>query len=590
MKNLKYILFSLLAFAMTACNNDAFFELQRPPQFPWNSVSELEFAAVAPYNKFFYTGWSAPQSNHILNQVIQSDYFRFVGNVEGYATDQVYKRKYSDRVADVEGLYTSMYGVIGLCNNGLEFYRTTNNDPFPYASDADSVNNVNRIKGELLFMRAYAYYHLAVTFCPPYGHGANNDTKILVKRDHISYSSEDALNNAPATTGAIYDMMVADLKEAKSLLPTDWVDGMHLSYKNRGRANKWAASAVLAQVYFTMGKFTGTESALTELDDVIGNGGYSLTTDPFECFNNSSTALLSSETSSKEVIFWNFCADIKMFPTIHNSFRFTHFNKAFRDAKLGGNGNTSAGTSPKWSFTGWWQMCMAKNALVEMGWMNSDGSETNTALWDKRYNNPTSTAGYVNEKGLFYRFEGCYKDTIEFNAAKLATKQLGRRTAASDDGKYIISAKYAPLIGKTEPVVLVNKYYRTADGKMQNTPVIRLAELYLNRAMIKKRANIAGWAADYNKVAARAWNATLAGTAYVNKTDAEVSERMILVERWKELAGEDVWYIPFCEALGYEIGQGDRTSADNTASIKPPYSSDYWKNCIPLSELDFQPK
>jgi len=70
----------------------------------------------------------------------------------------------------------------------------------------------------------------------------------------------------------------------------------------------------------------------------------------------------------------------------------------------------------------------------------------------------------------------------------------------------------------------------------------------------------------------------------------EVRERDILVERWKELAGEDDWYLQYCAALGYEIGQGDRLPSENTPNIAPPYSDAYWKNCIPLSELDFQKK
>jgi len=143
------------------------------------------------------------------------------------------------------------------------------------------------------------------------------------------------------------------------------------------------------------------------------------------------------------------------------------------------------------------------------------------------------------------------------------------------------------LIGQN-PVVLVNKHFRSTEGRLQNLPLIRLAELYLTRAMIKKQAGIPGWAADYNMVARRAWNATAAGSAYVDKSDSEVTERMILVERWKELAGEDGWYLPFCMAAGFEIGQGDRIPEDNTLSLTAPYSDDYWKNCIPLSELDFQ--
>lgn len=594
MKKVKLILFIVLAICLTSCNNEEFFKLDRKPQYPWNSVEQLEFAAVSPYNKMFYGGYGTPQVLNLVNQVMQSDYFRFFGNVEGYGTDQIYKRKYTDRISYIQNLYGYLYGVIGLCNNGLELYRTTDNNPFPLCSAADKTKNVDRIRGELLFMRAYANYQLAITFCPAYIYGGANDSRILVKRDHVSLNSEDALNNTPATTAEIYEMIVSDLVLAKSLLPVGWEDGMHVSYKNRARANKWTASAFLAQVYFTMGKFSNADSpdpanALTELNDVIDNGGYTLAANPFDCFNNSSTSILSTDVGSSEVIFWAFYADSKMFPSIHNSLFLPLLNKCARDSKNGGNGNVSTGSSPKWSnFPHWLQMTLSKTALVKMGWMNADGTEPVAAINDKRYwNNKTPiTPGYRNEMGLFYRYEGAYKDTTSYRIAT-GIKVLGRRTGASDDGKYIISEEHGGLIGANEPIVLINKYFRTTEGRFQNIPMIRLAELYLNRAMIKKRAGM-DCSSDFNKVAQRAWNTS--GGAYVAKTNGEITEEMILMERLKELAGEDAWYLPFCKALGYTIGQGDRTTEQAVSDIVPPYSNDYWKNCIPLSELDFQKK
>jgi len=569
-----------------SCNNDQFFELQRPQQYPWSSVQEFEFAAVSPYQAMFHGGWGATYSNHSLNQVMLSDYFRFLGNVEGYATEQVYKRSFGDRVGDVEGLYGKLYAVVGAANSGLEAFRTLNDDPFPYASAEDKEKNINRIKGELLFMRAFAYYHLAVTFCPAYGYGDNNNVKVLVKRDKATFSSEEAMQNEPVSTGEIYEMIVADLKAAKALLPAAYTEGMHVSYESRARVNKWAASAFLAQVYFTMRKFTGAESALAELDDVINNGGYSLESDLFKNYSNQDINLKRSVNN--EVIMWAFYADNKLSPTIHNAIRYTHFSKSGRDAKNGGNGNTSSGTSPKWSnFHSWLQMVMAKSALVEMGWMNADGSEPAAAKYDKRYYSQGTDATQVNQYGLFYRYEGAFADTAAYRIATGVTRTLGRRKGASDDGKYIIDQKYNSLIGQN-PVIVVNKHFRSTEGRLQNLPLIRLAELYLTRAMIKKQAGLAGWAADYNMVVRRAWNATAAGSAYVDKTDAQVTERTILVERWKELAGEDGWYVPFCMAAGLEIGQGDRTGADNTLNVKAPYADAYWRNSIPLSELDFQ--
>lgn len=588
MKPLISSIIAFFALILISCNNESFFELKRPQQNPWNTVQEFEFAAVTPYKLMFHGGWGALYSNHALNQVVMSDYFRFLGNVEGYSTGQLYERRFNDRVTEVEDMYSKLYAVIGAANVGLEAFRSTNDNPFPFASSDDKEKNIKRIKGELLFMRAFAYYHLAVNFCPAYGYGDNNNVKVLVKRDKATFSSEDAIQNQPVTTAEIFDFIVADLKLAKELLPAAYTDGMHPSFESRARANKWAASSFLAQVYFTMRKFTGSESALTELDNVIANGGYTLETDLFKNYSNQE--INPRRSVNNEVIMWAFYADNKLSPTIHNAIRYTHFSKNGRDAKNGGNGNTSSGTSPKWSnFHSWMQMVLGNIALVEMGWINADGSEPISAKFDKRYFNQGTDATQVNQFGLFYRYEGAFKDTADYRVATGVAKTLGRRKGASDDGKYIIDQKFSTLIGNN-PIVLVNKHFRTNDGRLQNLPLIRLSELYLTRAMIKKQASIPGWAADYNVVARRAWNATVAGAPYVDKTDSEVTERMILVERWKELAGEDGWYVPFCMAAGIEIGQGDRTAANNAANIAAPYADAYWKNCIPLSELDFQKK
>lgn len=585
MKNTFSVIAILVVLLITACNDDAFLKIKQPQEFGWNNIEELEYAAVSPYSRFFYGGYAAMNSQIVTMQVMMSDYYRYLGNSEDFSTDQFYNRKFTQRISELEGIYSRLYSVIGLTNNGLNFVVKNNGNPFK-SSDSTEIKEIRRIKGELLFMRAYTYYQLVSLFCPPYIPGGANDSRILVKRDSAIYNSVSALNNTPVPTAEIYEMMIFDLKQAKALLPVDWATGMNVAYKNRARANKWAASALLGQVYFTMGKFDGVESALTEYNDIITNGGYSLESDPFKNFNNQSATILKSE--NKEVILWAYYADQRVLNKksnkMHEALRYTHFNKCGRDAKNGGNGNVSSGTSPKWSnFQEWLQMVLDKNALVEMGWMNADGTEPASARYDRRYYNQGTDASYVNQFGLFYRYEGAYPDSSSYRIAK-GIRQLGRRKMASDDGKYIIQTKFAGLIKTEEPIVITNKYYRSNEGALQNIPVIRLAEIYLNRAMCKLKTNDqAGADADYNEVVKRSWNTT-SGGVYINKSN--VSERDILIERWKELAGEDAWYLNFAMACGFNIGAGSR--ADNTNVLTPPYSTAYWSNSIPLSELDFQ--
>lgn len=570
----KYIAILGIATSMASCND--FFEMERPPQLPINSLEDLEMAAVSPYSNLFNGGWGTFHSCYLLNEVLQSDLFAWIGNVEDYPTEELFERRYNQRITQVTDLYNSLYTTIGLCNSGLYFYQTTGDNPLPYESEEDYELNVKRIKGELLFTRAFAYYHLAEIFCPPYGYG-HDEEAILVKRDRMVESAEDAMNNMPSPTSEIYSMIISDLIEAIELLPEQWANGMHDSYQSRGRANRWAAKVLLAQVYFTMQNF---EEALDIYDDIIANSGYSLEENPFTNFANESTRPLLSE--NKEVIMWKFCADdIKHDSNMRHDagLRLCQFNKNGVKAEMGGNGPDAMARVPNWSMHDWLQVNLSKSALVKMGWMNEDGSETQAALNDLRYYNQPSDAGaYVNKEGLFYRFEGADPDLMAGS----------KRTGASADGKYITYNKYATFIQKNDPLVLVNKYFRSNTGRYQNLPLYRMAEVYLNRAAARLKLGIGGWSDDYNKVASRAWNN--ASTPFTPKNDAQVSLEDIRIERWKELAGEDDWYMRFCAALGLPVANGERKSAGAYSELNSSnFGNAYWKECIPLAgELDFR--
>lgn len=88
---------------------------------------------------------------------------------------------------------------------------------------------------------------------------------------------------------------------AYDLLPEQYIAGkMHVSY-SAGRANKFAAAAMLSRAYFYMGNYT---EASTYADFVISqNGGvYDLTEDPIEAFNKSSSSFVTESTITEQMI------------------------------------------------------------------------------------------------------------------------------------------------------------------------------------------------------------------------------------------------------------------------------------------------
>src|SRR5690606_3580427 len=105
----------------------------------------------------------------------------------------------------------------------------------------------NKRIGEMMFLRALFYFELRRTF------------KMVPYVDEVIEATEN--NPKVKNDVEILPMIEADLKEAIELLP-DVQDEV-------GRANKWAAKALLAKVYMFQGLFS--DAALL-LKDIIDNG------------------------------------------------------------------------------------------------------------------------------------------------------------------------------------------------------------------------------------------------------------------------------------------------------------------------------
>ena len=132
----------------------------------------------------------------------------------------------------------------------------------------------------------------------------------------------------------------------------------------------------------------------------------------------------------------------------------------------------------------------------------------------------------------------------------------------------IYETQYAHI---KEPYIWGDKYFRAVDGRYSNVPVMRLAEVYLTRSILRlKTGDTAGALNDLNIVRNRSGLESL----------TEINEELIDKERIKELAfeGDHLFYL---QALQKSIGPGDR---NNTQNIQSPYSVLYWQ--IPQLELD----
>ena len=129
----------------------------------------------------------------------------------------------------------------------------------------------NQLRGEALFIRALAHFYLA---------NLHGDLPYIRTTDYRVNKDVSRL-----ALNLVYEQLLTDLNEAKSLLSATYVTG------ERTRANSFTASALLARVYLYMGRWQEAEA---ESSIVINHSGlYSL--EPLvenEFLINSSSAIL----------------------------------------------------------------------------------------------------------------------------------------------------------------------------------------------------------------------------------------------------------------------------------------------------------
>ncbi|MBV5314156.1 MAG: RagB/SusD family nutrient uptake outer membrane protein [Prolixibacteraceae bacterium] len=534
-KIFKTIVALSLLLLSVSCDNEGFFELERPNQYPWTKVKELELAVRQPYLLLMGNAWGSPVGALGLRGFAESDISQYLNGITGSS----YFYEYYNRLWKTTTLNTSDKE-LELAFGYLYQISTATNAPLKLINDAEKAGKdvfenmtetdrqtVKRYKGELLFLRAVCYWYLARTWAPPYNPAGPNTGKYFVlRRDYVN-GADDIKNGSLATVEEVYSSIVQDLKDAVDVLPTSYVTS---ELSQRSRVNKYAAQAMLARVYFYMGK---TALAKAQLDDVINSKMYNLNDDPIEAFNR-----VAGEGSSGEII-W----EIALSST---SSKFDRIPTIFSKNNYTANG----GRGTSWNHCAWACFTLSYNTLKQIGWMNNDLSVGTEAAKDKRY---TQT---------FIRLEA-YKANPWSSSANPVEYFTHLNT---------YETRYSPI---TTPHVWQDKHFRAkTSGRRSNRAMLRLAEMYLTRSIIRfKDGDKVGAAEDLNVVRHRA--------GLDNISSADITELAIENERIKELAGEHADRLYYLIALRKPIGIGDRDPS-KFSPIQPPYSDYYWQ--VPLVE------
>ncbi len=129
-----------------------------------------------------------------------------------------------------------------------------------------SISLRNQLTGEAKFIRAFCYFHLVNLF---------GDVPLVTATKY-----QDVATVSKASTTEIYSQIINDLNEAKALLGDRYVS------TERVRPNKWTAAALLSRCNLYIGRW---QDALSEANEVINSGQYSLEPDLNNVFLKSST-------------------------------------------------------------------------------------------------------------------------------------------------------------------------------------------------------------------------------------------------------------------------------------------------------------
>ncbi|MDF2188010.1 RagB/SusD family nutrient uptake outer membrane protein [Paraflavitalea sp. CAU 1676] len=250
--NTKFIPLLILIFSAGSCKK--FVDLQAPDtSLDATQVFQNDVSATATINVILAEMASEP----ILVQGYQG-----VSVVTGLTGDELltlstmqdYLTLVTNNVLPNNGILKTIWG-----KAYLHIYRVNATIAGVQASTGITEPVRKQLLGEARFLRAFCYFYLVNLFGPvPVVTSTNYETNRLAPRQAVNL---------------VYDQIIADLKEAQSLLPASYLSGSNSTTTARIRPNKWAATALLSRVYLYTQDWAKAEA---QASSVIGQPTYSL--------------------------------------------------------------------------------------------------------------------------------------------------------------------------------------------------------------------------------------------------------------------------------------------------------------------------
>ena len=212
-----------------------------------------------------------------------------------------YEATYDPSTANNDFMWQTLFGLINRCNvvlAGLDGVTPTT---------ALTQANIDAYKGEVRFLRAFAYHELLKHFCRPYSDNptaANGGVPLRLVAVTGSAIAEVEAARPRNTVQEVYDQILIDLNYAETVLPETRANvGLQIT-----RATKAAAIAFKTRVHLHMGNWA---QVVTEGNKIAPQaaapfsspfGGYNLPSNPYAAFSaagskNNTESIFSMENS-----------------------------------------------------------------------------------------------------------------------------------------------------------------------------------------------------------------------------------------------------------------------------------------------------
>ena len=261
--NKTILLLTITSGSLFVSSCEKFVELGAPPT---QVLASEAFATDASANSVIRGLYTATLS---INLAGTSTFYTGLAadDLQYNATDPNTAEFYSNSLLNTNGnvanFWSNCYQLVKNANNAISGLE---------ASTTLTPSVKDQLLGEAKFFRAYAYFYLANLY---------GDVPLQL-RDDLHAFEDAALSRMPVQQ--VYDQIIADLKDAESKMATTY----DATASPRGRANKAAASALLARVFLYQKDYQNAESYATK---VLQSSDYGMPT-PDKSFINSSNEVI----------------------------------------------------------------------------------------------------------------------------------------------------------------------------------------------------------------------------------------------------------------------------------------------------------